>query len=356
MKRSVVVVALVLAGCPGKKPDPRPEPGSGARPFGPGSGGAAPVALPPAPPLPEVPRDLPPLPAETPAVTPAQVALGELLFFDGRIASDGKTACASCHDPDADWSGAAHAMTAAGKPNLRRAPPLSDVAWRAQALGWDGRYTSIEKLLFQHVRGQQAIDAAQAIQKVAALPHYRAHFRRAFDADPDGGRMLIALAAFVQTRYAAPGAWIDAEGGIAPEPGAGTPLTRGYALFTGKARCSQCHVPPLYTDGGYHRLGLVAQPDDGRGKLDPTKAGAFRTPHLRGAAFRTAFFHDGSAASLDAAIDWHLAGGTGQGADRSIVDVAPVVLTASERTDLGAFVRALSAAVPAPYPRPVLPQ
>jgi cytochrome c peroxidase len=353
---SFVSLVVLLAGCPGKKDGHRAEPGSGSGALPLGSGSAADVILPPAAPLPEPPPGLPPLP-QGPTVTPEQVALGELLFFDGRLAADGTTACATCHDPDADWSGAGRQNNALGRPNLRRAPSLADLAWRADKLGWDGRYTTVDKLLFQHIRGQQGVDASAAITKIAALPVYRAHFQRAFAADPDGGRLLAALAAYARTRYTAPGAWTEAEQGTAPAPGkAATPMARGYVLFTGKAQCGECHLPPLYSDGGYHRLGLIAQPDDGRGKVDPLKKGAFRTPSLRGAALRKTFFHDGSATSLDAAIDWHLAGGTGQGADPSIVDLPKVTLSAAERADLDAFVRALSPARTVPYPRPILPQ
>jgi Di-haem cytochrome c peroxidase len=31
--------------------------------------------------------------------TPEKIALGERLFFDGRLSADGTVACASCHDP-----------------------------------------------------------------------------------------------------------------------------------------------------------------------------------------------------------------------------------------------------------------
>jgi len=127
-------------------------------------------------------------------------------------------------------------------------------------------------------------------------------------------------------------------------------VVAGYALFTGKARCGSCHPPPLYTDHDYHRLGLIASPDDGRGRVDPALAGAFKTPSLVGLARSAPYYHDGSAATLDAAIDWHLAGGRGQGADPSVIDpgLAPVTLTPAERAQLGAFVAAATADGPAP--------
>jgi len=353
----LAAVLVACAGCPGKHAEHKPDPnGSGS--AGSGSGTAATTelpVLPPAPPVPTPPAALPPLPTTAPQITPAQVALGELLFFDPRLAADGKTACATCHDPDHDWSGTGGQPMAGGKLNLRRALALTDVAWRTP-LAWDGRYPTLEGLLIQHFRGQLADDPSRAIGRIAALPLYRAHFARAFGGAPDGGHMLTALAAFARTRYSGATPWDDAEQGVTPTPAkAGTPETRGYLVFTGKAQCAQCHVPPLYTDQDFHRLGLIASPDEGRGAIEPTRRGAFRTPTLRGAARRGAFFHDGSATTLDAAIDWHLAGGTGQGADKSIVDLPAVTLTPAERTDLGAFLRALSAAPP-PYPRPLLPQ
>jgi cytochrome c peroxidase len=31
--------------------------------------------------------------------TPEKIALGQKLFFDGRLSADGTVACATCHDP-----------------------------------------------------------------------------------------------------------------------------------------------------------------------------------------------------------------------------------------------------------------
>ena len=355
---SALAALLVLAACSGnnRSSDPK-HTGSGS-----GTGTASgtgwgvvdenPV-LAPAPPLPAPPPGLPPLPDAEP-VTPEQVAFGELLFFEPRLSAGGKLSCATCHDPDHDWSGAGRQPTASGAMNLRRAPNLSNLAWRKD-LGWDGRYPKLDGFLLVHVKGQLGADPAAVATSLGAVPLYRAHIQRAFGAGADGGRVLAALAAFVRTRYTAPAPWDTLEA-AKRRPGQPEPdEVLGYKVFTGRAQCGVCHPPQLYTDVGYHRLGLIAVPDDGRGKLDPGARGAFRTPSLRGAAARTSFFHDGSAASLAAAIDWHVAGGTGQGAAKSIIDLPAIKLTPSERAQLGAFVTALTAPAAKPYPRPILP-
>jgi cytochrome c peroxidase len=360
MTRSAVItlaLALALAGCGSKKTSGKKGP-SGSGSAGSGSATAPPGELPalaPAQALPAPAAGMPPLPADAPAISPEQVALGELLFFDPRLSDDGRTACAGCHDPDRDWSGGPHAPAAGGKPNLRRALNLSDVAFRTN-LGWDGRYKSAENHINLHVRGQLGADPTAAIARIAANPVYQAHFGRAFGGAPDGGHMITALAAFARTRFSPAVPWDAAEHGTAPAAGkASTPEARGYQLFTGKAQCAQCHAPPLYTDEKYYRLGLIKEGDDGRGKMDPDRKGAFKTPPLRGAALRPAYFHDGSVVTLEDAIDWHLAGGTGQGADASIVELPKVTLTEAERGDLIAFVRALSPAQPPAYAKPQLP-
>jgi cytochrome c peroxidase len=317
--KRIVALALVLAACPRGK-DRTIEPGSNGSA---GSATPATIELPPAPPLPELPKGLP---AVSPTVTPEAVAFGAALFADPHLSKSGKTSCATCHDPAHGFSGTRQ-NTDAGAPNLRRTAALANLAWQ-KAFGWDGRYTSLDEQLGKHIAGQ----LGAPIGDLAADPTYAAHLARA-KVTPEA-----ALAAYVVTRYEGDSAWDREEGGPKGEHAA------GYALYMGKAQCAVCHPPPLYTDGGFHRLGLIASHDEGRGRVDPKQQGAFATPTLRGATRRPAFFHDGSAATLDAAIDWHLAGGTGQGADPSIVDppLAKVTLTPAEREQLGAFVRALT--------------
>jgi cytochrome c peroxidase len=345
-----LALVLLLSACPkrGDKPqsvEPQHPRDAAARVVA-AELDASTVGIPEAAPLPAAPSGLPA--AQLPAdVTPAAVALGEVLFHDVRLSANGKVACATCHDPAHGFAGTGRQETGTGKPNLRRAPPLVNLAWQ-KTFGWDGRYDSLPEQLAVHWKGQLGTEPREAVGRVADLPLYQLYFA-ALGATGDDAA-LDAVRAYVLTRYAVGAPWdrLERSPDVPPE------LAAGYAVFSGKAQCSVCHTPPLYTDRLYHRLGLISLGDEGRGRVDHARAGAFKTPTLRGAAARTSFFHDGSAKTLDEAIDWHLAGGTGQGADPSIVDLKKISLTPSERAALGAFVRALTADSPAPRP-PAMP-
>lgn len=74
---------------------------------------------------------------------------------------------------------------------------------------------------------------------------------------------------------------------------------RGEALFNGKAKCSTCHVPPLYTEPGWNmhtaaEIGI----DDFQASRSPD--GRYRTTPLRGMIARRkgGFYHDGRFATL----------------------------------------------------------
>jgi len=79
---------------------------------------------------------------------------------------------------------------------------------------------------------------------------------------------------------------------------------RGKALFTGKADCARCHVPPLYTEPGWNmhtaeEIGI----DDFQAKRSPDER--YRTAPLKGLWTHTkgGFYHDGRFATLRAVVD-----------------------------------------------------
>jgi len=362
VKRFVVPVWLaLLAACPksGDKPKPVDPAGSGsgsqqvvAPP--PTEDAAVPEpALPPAPPPPAVPQSLPSLTLDA-RITGEAIAFGELLFFDPRLSADGKRSCASCHDPARGYSGGIE-PAADGKPNARRAPSLYNLAW-AKSFGWDGRATKIEELLVAHLKGQ--LDALEAITpRVSAVPTYGLHIARVGGSAPDA--IVNSLIAYVLTRYEGDTPWDSLErteriSSRAPtgsgSANAGNPIALGYKLFMGKAQCGQCHPPPLYTDNSFHRVIKDATGDKGRGLVDPAKAGAFRTPTLRGAMTRGAYFHDASKTSVNDVLAYY------QSPDAAAIDktFGKIKLTPDEARFLGMFLNMLSNNRP-PYQKPVLP-
>jgi hypothetical protein len=75
--------------------------------------------------------------------------------------------------------------------------------------------------------------------------------------------------------------------------------SRGRTLFNGKARCSECHVPPLFTEPGWNmhtpeEIGI----DDFQANRAPD--GRYRTAPLKGLWTHTrgGFYHDGRFATL----------------------------------------------------------
>jgi hypothetical protein len=83
-----------------------------------------------------------------------------------------------------------------------------------------------------------------------------------------------------------------------PDPGA---VQRGQALFDGQARCSSCHVPPLYTEPGWnmHKAKDIGI-DDFQAERSPDER--YRTTPLGGLGSRAqqqgGFYHDGRYATL----------------------------------------------------------
>jgi hypothetical protein len=79
---------------------------------------------------------------------------------------------------------------------------------------------------------------------------------------------------------------------------------RGKALFSGKAKCSNCHMPPTFTDAGWNlHTGEEICIDNFQSSRSPTFR--YRTTPLRGIVARQkgGFYHDGRFPTLKAVVD-----------------------------------------------------
>ncbi|MFC3120641.1 cytochrome-c peroxidase [Agaribacter flavus] len=84
---------------------------------------------------------------------------------------------------------------------------------------------------------------------------------------------------------------------------------QGFRLFTGKAKCINCHTGWNFTDQAFHDIGLPGS-DLGRGALTQNEQDnfAFKTPSLRNIAQRAPYMHDGRFNTLRDAIVSYISG------------------------------------------------
>jgi cytochrome c peroxidase len=315
--------------------------------------------MPAAPPLAPTPAALgePKIPADN-ALTAEKAALGKQLFFDKRLSKDGSAACDSCHVPEKGWTDGKPVSTKVdGKANTRHSPTMFNVAYN-ELWYWDGRSPTLEKQVEAAWKGQMSADPAVVVETLKKIPGYTVQFRTIFGHDAAPADVIAALASFVRTLRSGDSPWDKHEAG--DKKAVGEDATRGFELFRNKAGCAACHAPPLYTDNGFHDTGIgfdKPEPDLGRGKItkNDKENGAFKTPTLRSVTTHAPYFHDGRAATIEEAVDFMLAGGIKDKNPNIDAKLKPVKLSAKERTDLLAFVKALEAPAAA-FTRPTLPE
>lgn len=355
---TTVVLTLALIACKGgddKKKIPVKPPPKTVTPNK--------VKIPAAPPVPPVPYGLPdpmPAPADNPD-TAEKVALGELLFFDTRLSDAGKFSCETCHLPEKGWAdGNKLSVKHDGKSNKRHSPALYNVAY-ATSWYWDGRKPTLEAQILAAWTGQVGGTPEEVAQKLAEVPEYAERFNRAFKEGPTADNIPKALASFVRITLRSGDSPWDRYEKAGDKSQISEEALAGFKVFTEKANCALCHAPPMYTDMIYHNIGVgyegVDEPDPGRGKVtnDEKQTGAFKTPGLRSVGLHPPYLHDGSAETLEAAVDFMIAGGYREGNKHIDEKMKPVKLTDEDRTNLLAFIKSLTPDT-APYKRPSLPK
>jgi cytochrome c peroxidase len=247
---------------------------------------------------------LPPLsPDSSNAVAddPRAVILGQKLFFDTRLSSNGKVACASCHLPSQGFQDGKPLGQGVGT-TARRTMPLAGTAY-SPWLFWDGRKDS----LWAQALGplESPVEHGGSRTQYAHLidQHYRAEYEALFGPLPElADSTRFPAAAGPVADSGARGAWermapddrdavtrIYANLGKAIAayerkimPGSSrfdryieallsgdtaemrAALTQdevaGLRLFVGKAGCVNCHNGPLLTNNDFHNTGVPAAP------------------------------------------------------------------------------------------------
>jgi cytochrome c peroxidase len=277
-----------------------------------------------------------------------------MLFFDKRMSKDGTKACADCHLPEKAYtSGAALDEKVGGAKNTRNAPTMLNLGYHSSWY-WDGRIDSLEAVSAAAWKGQLGANPGEQAMRIGAVPVYKAMFQRAFNERPTEENVAQALGTFFRTLNSTESPFDKFEAGNKKAMSADA--QKGWDLFK-KRGCVNCHVGPALSDFDFHKVMAVPEGGD-QGRKDATKdeedAGKFKTPGLRSVALTAPYFHDGSAATLEAAIEKMAVG------DPKVKGLDPKLkqgkLSAKEKAQLKAFLEALTSPPTWPAAPETLPE
>jgi len=312
--------------------------------------------------LPKLPLGLPPVPIPADnKMTPEKVELGKMLYFDTRMSKSNKISCATCHDPKMAWT--EYRATSKGIGDQigdRNSPTVINAAYMPSQF-WDGREPTLEAQALGPIENpiEMGHELAAVCAECQKVPAYEERFQKVFGTGVTKEGIAKAIAAFERTILSGNSPYDKFEAG--DEKALTDAQKRGMALFMGKAMCSTCHNPPIFSNGQFHNAGVGSdkkEPDEGLKKVTKKDAdkGKFRVPHLREIAKTHPYFHDGSVKTLEEAVELMAIGG------KDNPNLSPLMkalrgakLAATEKKDLVEFLKALSGEYPIIEP-PKLPK
>ncbi len=361
--------------------------------------------------LPPVPED----PSNKYSADPRAAAFGKKLFFDSRLSGNLKVSCATCHPTNmnfADNLPLAHGM---GTTN-RRTMPLLGMAYHTWFF-WDGRKDSLWAQALGPIESpvEHGFTRTQCVSII--IEHHKKDYEEIFGPlpalskrdlpatakpspeDPSALKAWVsmprekkaavnriyanmgkAMGAFVRTIVPTSSRFDEYVKAVMGNDFSLMMKTmtneeaKGLRLFMGKAKCTNCHSGPLFTNGEFHNVG-VPRPeklptDAGRSEAiakvladefncmseysDAKRAdcaelrfidtdtykyiGAFKTPTLRNVAERAPYMHAGQIATLQEVLEFYRA----LKPEQRSADLEHGDLNDLELQQLEAFLRTLS--------------
>ncbi len=288
-----------------------------------------------------VPNGLKPLrvPSDNPMTT-EKVELGKQLFFDPRLSRDDTVSCATCHSPEHGWSnGERFATGVRDQVGGRSSPTIINSGYQYFHF-WDGRATGLEEQALGPITNPIEMDLTleEAVEKINGIEGYRHRFNTIFGSDATAETIAKAIATFERTIVSGDAPFDRYVAG--DEDALSDAAKRGHDIFFNRARCSACHVPPNFSDRGFHNIGIgidADEPDIGR--VAETNLlgdrGSFKTPTLREIQRTAPYMHDGSLATLSDVVEYYAKGGTPN--PQLDEEIFPLKLTDEEKADLVTF-------------------
>jgi cytochrome c peroxidase len=266
----------------------------------------------PAPARVEVATPIQPIPAGAP-LDERKVALGRRLFHDTRLSRDGTISCASCHDLARGGSDNRRVSTGVGGAEGDvNAPTVFNSSLNFKQF-WDGRANTLEEQIDGPITHPKEMGSTwpSIVEKLSSDATYVEAFRAIYDAAVEPEHIRDAIATFERSLLT-PNSRFDRflEGdasALSDEERA------GYELFQ-EIGCITCHQGANLGGNSFQTFGLVRNYFEDRGGITPADYGRFnvtgkerdkfkfKVPTLRNISKTAPYFHDGSAATLEEAV------------------------------------------------------
>ena len=206
-----------------------------------------------------------PIPKNNP-INSEKIALGRKLFFDRRLSHNNTFSCAMCHIPEQGFSSneMATAVGIEGQTVRRNSPTIYNAAY-ASLLFHDGRENTLEQqvwgpLLAKNEMGNPSV--GYVVDKIKSLEDYQSLFEQSFGVQANMMNIGQALASYERSLNSANSPfdrWFFGK----QTDAVNSETKKGYQLFIGKAKCSQCHHInqsfALFTDNQLHNTGIGYQ-------------------------------------------------------------------------------------------------
>ena len=272
--------------------------------------------------------------------------LGKMLYFDPRLSGSNWISCATCHNPGLGWGDGLPRTIGDGQKELgRHAPTVINSGYFALQM-WDGRKKTLEDQASGPIgaAGEMNQDYGELIRELQALPDYVNRFDKVFGKNALNIENISKAIATFERSVISKNAPYD-KYWAGDKQAMSASAVRGMDLFFGKGKCGICHNGPVFTDSGFHNIGVKAagplKVDLGRYNetKDDFDKGGFKTPGLRDISRSAPYMHNGTESTLEEVISFYKRGGDVK--DNISPFITPLELSKQEEKDLVAFLKAL---------------
>lgn len=318
-----------------------------------------------------------------------KVALGRKLFMDRRLSHNNTISCAMCHVPEQGFTvnELATAVGIEGRTNRRNAPTIFNVGFY-ENLFHDGRETSLENQILGPILSFNEMgnpSVGFVLNKISTYQEYQELFDKVYGGPVNLERLLDALASYERSLISGNSKFDKWYYGNNKDL-FNESESRGFNLFTGKAKCVSCHSidkkSALFTDQKFHNTGIgwsrnnevvnkvyksktfpvtlapgviieieqdhfdetSEQPPNDVGRFEitenPNDSWFYKTPSLRNISITAPYMHNGSLSTLHEVVEFYNKGGEENPYKDKLL--TPLNLSKEEKDDLQAFLKTLT--------------